>query len=245
MLLSTGERTACALVAMAVHDLGHEAVSFTGSQAGILTDSVHTRAKIREITPVRVLEALRRREDRARRGLPGLLARHDGHHHARPRRGRPDGGRARRHARRVVRDLLRRARRLHAPTRASSRTPASSSACRTRRCWRWRLRARGCSRSARWSSRAATACRSTPARPSRTSRAPGSRTSPGWRHRSSRPSRTPRTRCSSRSAACPTSPAPRRRSSRRSPASTSASTRSSRTPSTAPRSSRSRCRSRT
>ena len=58
MLLSTGERIACALVAMAVHDLGHEAVSFTGSQAGIITDPVHTKAKIREITPVRVLEAL-------------------------------------------------------------------------------------------------------------------------------------------------------------------------------------------
>ena len=58
MLLSTGERVACALVAMAVHDLGQEAVSFTGSQAGILTDAVHTKAKIREITPVRVLSAL-------------------------------------------------------------------------------------------------------------------------------------------------------------------------------------------
>jgi aspartate kinase len=58
MLLSTGERIACALVAMAVHDLGHEAVSFTGSQAGIITDAVYTRAKIREITPVRVLDAL-------------------------------------------------------------------------------------------------------------------------------------------------------------------------------------------
>ncbi len=58
MLLSTGERTACALVAMAVHDLGQEAVSFTGSQAGILTDAVYTKAKIREITPVRVLSAL-------------------------------------------------------------------------------------------------------------------------------------------------------------------------------------------
>jgi aspartate kinase len=58
MLLSTGERTACALVAMAVHDLGQEAVSFTGSQAGILTDAVYTKAKIREITPVRVLDAL-------------------------------------------------------------------------------------------------------------------------------------------------------------------------------------------
>jgi aspartate kinase len=60
MLLSTGERTACALVAMAIHDLGHEAVSFTGSQAGIITDAVYNRAKIREITPVRVLEALDR-----------------------------------------------------------------------------------------------------------------------------------------------------------------------------------------
>ena len=58
MLLSTGERIACALVAMAVHDLGYEAVSYTGSQAGIITDPVHTKAKIREITPVRVLEAL-------------------------------------------------------------------------------------------------------------------------------------------------------------------------------------------
>ncbi|MEP7223358.1 MAG: aspartate kinase [Actinomycetota bacterium] len=60
MLLSTGERIACALVAMAVQDLGHEAVSFTGSQAGIITDPVHTKAKIREITPVRIIEALDR-----------------------------------------------------------------------------------------------------------------------------------------------------------------------------------------
>jgi aspartate kinase len=58
MLLSTGERVACALVAMAVHDFGHEAVSFTGSQAGVITDAVYTRAKIRQITPVRVVEAL-------------------------------------------------------------------------------------------------------------------------------------------------------------------------------------------
>ncbi|HLE99204.1 MAG TPA: aspartate kinase [Gaiellaceae bacterium] len=60
MLLSTGERIACALVAMAITDLGHEAVSFTGSQAGIITDPVHTKAKIREITPIRVVEALDR-----------------------------------------------------------------------------------------------------------------------------------------------------------------------------------------
>ena len=58
MLLSTGERIACALVAMAIHDLGEEAVSFTGSQAGILTDSVHTKAKIREIRGDRIRAAL-------------------------------------------------------------------------------------------------------------------------------------------------------------------------------------------
>jgi aspartate kinase len=58
MLLSTGERIACALVAMAIHDLGHEAVSLTGSQAGILTDSSHTKAKIREIRADRIEAAL-------------------------------------------------------------------------------------------------------------------------------------------------------------------------------------------
>jgi aspartate kinase len=58
MLLSTGERIACALVAMAIHDLGHEAVSLTGSQAGILTDSSHTKAKITEIRAHRIEAAL-------------------------------------------------------------------------------------------------------------------------------------------------------------------------------------------
>jgi len=58
MLLSTGERIACALVAMAIHDLGREAVSLTGSQAGILTDAAYTKAKIREIRADRVRKAL-------------------------------------------------------------------------------------------------------------------------------------------------------------------------------------------
>ena len=113
MLLSTGERIACALVAMAIHDLGHEAVSLTGSQAGILTDSSHTRAKIREIRADRIEAALARREDRAGRRLPGVLARDDGRDHARPRRHRRDGSRTRGRSRRGLRDLLRRARRLH------------------------------------------------------------------------------------------------------------------------------------
>jgi aspartate kinase len=58
MLLSTGERISCALVAMAIHDLGHHAVSFTGSQAGIETDASHTRAKITAIRADRVRAAL-------------------------------------------------------------------------------------------------------------------------------------------------------------------------------------------
>ncbi|MEO6866791.1 MAG: aspartate kinase, partial [Gaiellales bacterium] len=58
MLLSTGERISCALIAMAVHDLGHKAVSFTGSQAGIITTSEHTNAKIVEIRGHRLHDAL-------------------------------------------------------------------------------------------------------------------------------------------------------------------------------------------
>ncbi len=57
MLLSTGERISCALVAMAIHDLGYEAVSLTGSQAGIETDAAHTKAKITKIRADRVVEA--------------------------------------------------------------------------------------------------------------------------------------------------------------------------------------------
>jgi aspartate kinase len=58
MLVSTGERISNALCAMAIHDLGHEAVSFTGSQAGIVTDGTHTKAKIVEVRAQRIHEAL-------------------------------------------------------------------------------------------------------------------------------------------------------------------------------------------
>jgi aspartate kinase len=58
MLLSTGERISCALMAMALHDLGHDARSFTGSQAGIVTDTAHTKAKIVEIRGDRLRHAL-------------------------------------------------------------------------------------------------------------------------------------------------------------------------------------------
>ena len=58
MLVSTGERISNALCAMAIHDLGHEAVSLTGSQAGIVTDGSHTKAKIVEVRAQRIHDAL-------------------------------------------------------------------------------------------------------------------------------------------------------------------------------------------
>jgi aspartate kinase len=58
MLISVGERVACALAAMAIHDLGHQAISLTGSQAGIVTDTVHGRAKIVDVRARRIHEAL-------------------------------------------------------------------------------------------------------------------------------------------------------------------------------------------
>ncbi|MET4047701.1 aspartate kinase [Rhodococcus sp. 1163] len=58
MLLTSGERISNALVAMAIHSLGAEARSFTGSQAGVVTTSVHGNAKIIDVTPGRVRDAL-------------------------------------------------------------------------------------------------------------------------------------------------------------------------------------------
>jgi aspartate kinase len=58
MLISVGERVSCALVAMAISDLGLDAISLTGSQAGIVTDTVHGKAKIVEVRARRIHEAL-------------------------------------------------------------------------------------------------------------------------------------------------------------------------------------------
>jgi len=58
MLLATGEQVSIALLAMAIHALGHEAISFTGPQVGIVTDHGHTKAKIIEVRADRVREAL-------------------------------------------------------------------------------------------------------------------------------------------------------------------------------------------
>jgi aspartate kinase len=58
MLLSTGERISCALCAMAIHDLGSEAISLSGSQAGIVTDTSHTKARILDVRADRIRELL-------------------------------------------------------------------------------------------------------------------------------------------------------------------------------------------
>ena len=58
MLISVGERISCSLCAIAIHDLGHEAISLTGSQAGIVTDTAHGKAMIVDIRARRIHEAL-------------------------------------------------------------------------------------------------------------------------------------------------------------------------------------------
>jgi aspartate kinase len=77
MLLTSGERISIALVSMAINDLGREAVSFTGSQAGIVTDSRHGKAKIIEIRIGRVREALQEGKIAIVAGFQGVSASRD------------------------------------------------------------------------------------------------------------------------------------------------------------------------
>ncbi|MBR0947045.1 MULTISPECIES: aspartate kinase [Bradyrhizobium] len=60
MLLTTGERISMSLMSMALSDLGAPAISFTGSQAGVMTDESHSSARILDVRPARVLEELGR-----------------------------------------------------------------------------------------------------------------------------------------------------------------------------------------
>src|SRR5438477_5586837 len=59
MLLSTGEQISIALMAMAIQSLGQPAISFTGAQIGIVTDSFHTKARIKNISTQRMRQALK------------------------------------------------------------------------------------------------------------------------------------------------------------------------------------------
>ncbi len=77
MLLSTGERQSCALCAMAIHDLGHRAISLTGSQAGIVTDTSHTKARILEVRAERIRQGLDEDAIVLVAGFQGVSTTHD------------------------------------------------------------------------------------------------------------------------------------------------------------------------
>lgn len=77
MLLATGEQVSIALLAMAIHALGHEAISFTGPQVGIVTDHGHTKAKILEVRADRVRDAIDEERIVIVAGFQGMTA--DGH----------------------------------------------------------------------------------------------------------------------------------------------------------------------
>ena len=77
MLLSTGERISCALCAMAINDLGHRAISLTGSQAGIVTDTSHTKARILDVRADRIKEGLAQDMIVLVAGFQGVSTSHD------------------------------------------------------------------------------------------------------------------------------------------------------------------------
>jgi aspartate kinase len=72
MLVSTGERVTIALLAMAIQSLGHKAQSYTGRQAGIVSDSVHTRARIEKISGERVKQAIKEGKIAVVAGFQGI-----------------------------------------------------------------------------------------------------------------------------------------------------------------------------
>ena len=77
MLISTGERVTIALLAMAIQSLGHKAQSFTGRQAGIISDSVHTKARIEKITGERLKQALKEGKIAVVAGFQGITEESD------------------------------------------------------------------------------------------------------------------------------------------------------------------------
>ena len=77
MLMSTGEQISIALLAMALHELGCDAISFTGAQVGIMTDSSYTRARILSIRTQRIHEELKKKRVVIVAGFQGMNARRE------------------------------------------------------------------------------------------------------------------------------------------------------------------------
>ena len=170
MLLTAGERISNALLAMAIHALGAEARSFTGSQAGMITTSKHGDARIIDVNPGPHPSRAGRRRDRAGRRLPGRERGHQGDHHAGPGRlGHHRRRAGRRPEGRRLRDLHRRGRRLHRRPADRPGRPAAGRPSPTRRCSRWPPAAPRCCTCAPWSTPGATTCRCACARRTTTS----------------------------------------------------------------------------
>ncbi|MBI5124515.1 MAG: aspartate kinase, partial [Candidatus Omnitrophica bacterium] len=72
MLISTGEQVSSALLAMAIHKLGMDAISFTGAQVGIITDDSFTRARIIDINAKRIVEELKKKKTVIVAGFQGV-----------------------------------------------------------------------------------------------------------------------------------------------------------------------------
>jgi aspartate kinase len=111
MLLSIGERESCALCAMAIKDMGHQAISLTGSQAGIVTDSSHTKARIIDVRADRIRSALEEDAIVLVAGFQGVST--DSRDGCRPRRG-------------GLRDLHRRGRRVQCRPQDRPRGPQAA-----------------------------------------------------------------------------------------------------------------------
>ena len=132
MLLSTGERISCALCAMAINDLGHKAISLTGSQAGIVTDTSHTKARILDVRADRIREALDEDKIVLVAGFQGVSTSRDVTTLGRGGSDTTAVAVAAAHSRGGLRDLHRRQRRLQRRSADRRRTPASCRLCQLR-----------------------------------------------------------------------------------------------------------------
>ena len=157
MLLTTGERVSAALLTMALADLGVAAVSFTGSQVGIITDTIHGKAKIVEVKGDRVRDALAAGKVAVVAGFQGVSTDKEITTMGRGRVGPHRVGAGQGARRRRLRDLHRRHRRvLRRPAHRAAGPQARTGSASTR-CSRWPAPAPRCWPCARSSSPATTA----------------------------------------------------------------------------------------
>ena len=156
MLITAGERISMALLCMAITELGEPASSFTGSQAGIVTDTTHGKAKIVEIRADRLREALAEGKVAVVAGFQGVSTDREVTTLGRGGSDVTAVALASALERRGVRDLHRRGRGLHGRSPDRARRPPAASRWPSTRCWRWRRRAAACWRCGRSSSPATT-----------------------------------------------------------------------------------------